>query len=323
MAIYLKTVFISFLCCLLSDMAIGQMGDSIKKYYQFKNAAERSILDSDYQAASSNYQKAFIYKHPNLLDAYNAFVVAYQMKDSAQCTSLFKDLVMHGMRKDRLEMLGAFRKSVQEPFYKFISGSYDSLASAEKKGIDKEYVDFLNSIYHRDQDARFLDIPDSVVAADLKNINELKRYIGKNGYPSYWRVGFYEASYEGWIQYFGTIWLLMLHTRHLSKGLNDQLLQAVNTGEMAAGDYATFLDFQNKDQRYHSFFSKETNENGSVELKTPRDIGIINQQRAAIGLDDIETYRRKLEFQRNDNRFFFVPAYMIAFQFSKMDIAQF
>lgn len=326
MYFYRKAIISTFFGCLISTLIFGQMSDSVKKYYQFKNAAERSILDSNYRSAFENYQKAFAYKHPNLLDAYNAFLVAFEVRDSMQCYSLFKDLVFHGMRKDRLEKLSFFKSAAGEPFYKFIVRNYDSLVAVpvERLSIDRKYIDVLNIVYHRDANARLSKVPDSVVAADMTNIRELKNYINSNGYPSYWRVGFYEDSYEGWIHYFGTIWLLMLHTRHLSKDLNDQLYQAVNNGDLAAEDYAIFLDLQNKDkQMYHSFFAKEAQENGTMGLITPAAVSTVDKQRAMIGLDNLAVYKRKLEFQRRDPRFYFVPAYMIAFQFSQMDIAQF
>jgi hypothetical protein len=301
----------------------GQMTDSVLKYYHFKNVAELAILDSNYREANENYKLAFQYKKPNLLDVCNAFFVAYEVEDSNQCQSTFTDLVLHGVRGNFLNL--AYIKSVREqPRFINIYSRYDSLTALENKIVNWDYIKLLNSLYHYDQDYREQHkSPDSIVARDLNNINEIKNAMAKYGYPCYENVGMYEDSYEGWPQYFSTTWLILLHTRHLSQDLNKLLLQALNSGQMAPDDYAAIIDMQEKEQKYHTFLKKKINTDSTVSLVLPENYQIVDERRRKIGLADLALHKRKLEFTKRDSRFYFFQAYLTILANSKVEISQF
>jgi hypothetical protein len=102
------------------------MQDSILKYYSFKNAAELAILDSNYTTANNDYKNAFKYKCPNLLDMYNAFVVAALAAYSDQAKFVFSDLVLHDMANHQFEKMTFPTSIAGTPFYQWSTLSFCS-----------------------------------------------------------------------------------------------------------------------------------------------------------------------------------------------------
>ncbi|WP_118950549.1 hypothetical protein [Taibaiella helva] len=310
---------------LYTNAALGNSIDSVRRYYELKNKAELSIMDGAYSDALKNYVAAFAYKSPNSLDLYNAFTTAFLVGDSVQSRRFFNLMALHGQPKGNLEKLNKDLRG--KPFYNWLSQDYDSIRALSLKSSMPVFSRLLDSIYHIDagyrQELKTQQQIKEMIDADKVNLQYIKSYIKQYGFPGYTQVGLFEELLNGWPHAYNTFWLLMWHTRHISKDLNQVALDAVMAGDMSPDDYAIAIDAQDSIKTYFAILPK------GKQLPNERFDKIFNaaevdRKRAQIFLEPIAAYQRKLVFQNSrTTHFIFKPAMQMALNFATADLSNF
>lgn len=154
---------------------------------------------------------------------------------------------------------------------------------------------FLDSIGKRDQAVRNTDYnKEKWIAADKANIDSLIWFSEKYGFPSYDLVGF--ADPGGGIGAGGTYWLVYWRQRGTAIEAFDSLgLKAVMEGNYPPDEFAMVYDFKRYPSRYSMLIpdiAEMDNEKDHFTIKS------INNFRAAIYLETVEDYKRKLLFMQ-------------------------
>lgn len=299
--------------------------DSIRCYYDLKNKAELSIIDSQYQQALHYYKAAFRYKVPEARDAYNAFVLAYRQTDSITAKACFNLLAAHGQTREKLEEMYFGRQTERTPFYQWVAAGYDSIRRKALASGMPGVAAIMDSIYKADQDIRMqvkgrgptLEDAQRFAVADARNVAFLKKYSAQHGFPGYEQVGNFEVIRQGYINAPGTFWLVMWHTRHVPPGLGETALKAVLAGQFPPDEYALIMDSQAGARVYYQLFYKAINATGEVAFDPVPDEVAVNRKRAAIYLEPLADLRRKLYYQQKAGYpFLIVAAWVQALNFS-------
>lgn len=250
-------------------------------YYQTINKAELAIVDRDYRSAQELYRNAFNYKYPNGRDLYNAFVVAYGLKDSAEA-------------KFYLEWLSYkyyhFRCDTSDAFNKYLSQNIDSFQDAGRTEKMKITVNFYQDIFMEDQRVRN-EQPDDNLAnhkVDSLNTKKIIAHIREYGFPSFKNVGFYSSMGSPFNN--GMYWLEIWHQRPGKTDLDSMAEAAVLQGDFSPVDWATILSMrEGKDKDpYHMLVSND-------EKLTAQQIREIDKKRASIYLESLADYKKKLK----------------------------
>lgn len=313
----IKVIAVLLLMLTGSTIARAQPNEKIRLYYELKNKAELYVVDADYVQALAAYKKAFALKKPNPIDIYNAFILACMLKDSAAAKTFFTDIILHGQTRQKLEQIIFFDNFKADPFYSYVVYGYDSIASAAQNGIMPKYAKVLDSIYTADQAVRVGNPSQAQLRAmmhrDSVNIDFIKEFVAQNGFPDYDMVGVFERAKTGVVYGDGTIWMLLWHTRHISKELNNILLQAVYEGHFSPDEYALIIDAQEDQSIYYNILLRDADLSKVDFLPTP-DETEVNKKRAAIMLDTVENFKRKLLYQNQKGHDFYLvlPWAMIA-----------
>lgn len=325
---------ITLLTLLFSIPVSGKTGFNkrVAQYYKFKNLAEVCIIDSAYQDAAAYYKKAFLFKYPNDRDLYNAFAVVYLMHDSTDAKLYINRIIINGQTKDKFEM-GRFVRTVKgEPFYSWLIKDYDSLKKVADTGSQKRLATWYDAIIDEDQNIRFKFPPQSkptkaqvleLLSVDSANIKNTIALIDKYGFPSYERVGLFEKVREGYINGYGSIWLLLWHSKKSNLSLNNAVEKAVMNGEYPADEFSLILDMQADSSVYFSVLPRKVNDSGQYIFQPLPDTRLINERRASLYLELVEDYIRKLEYDNNaNNKFYLIPTWGRMLNYAPMDFRQ-
>lgn len=283
---------------------------SVKEYYHYKYAAELCILDNNFSSSLENYKTAFSKKRPNARDIYNAFVVAYIEKDSPTAKAFYNNMILHGFSQKKFESLYFTKTIISDSFYKWINRDTDSLFHVYKNGPIPERAIAINKIYQKDQKLRIeLNRKDKstirhMIHGDSINLQSLKLLVEKDGFPGYNYVGVADTSMAGYIHGASTYWWLLWHTRNISKALNQLSLQFVKMGDFPPDDYALIIDAQSDSSFYFQIFSRS--EDNFEIFKPILNEEEVNLRRQKIFLEPITEYRRKLNYEKQTNKIFFL-----------------
>jgi hypothetical protein len=321
-------LYFFFFAFIIHTSCFAEKVDSVKNYYFFKNKGEMCIVDSNYADGLVNYKKAFSYKSPNVLDVYNALVLAYQLKDSVSAESFFNHMAYHGLNKEVFETkrLGLFAK--EESFYKWLTRSYDSSYRAGANTNMVQYAKIIDSLSEADQSVRKSyklneQGVNALVLTDNSNLLFLKTYIKQNGFPSYDRIGNFEKSIEGNFYSPNSLFFILWHTRHTSQLLNKTLLDAVIQGDYNPDEYALLIDLQRENSIYYNALPRKFSKAGKVVFLPVPNLNTVNKKRASIYLDNVENYKRKLLFSENNKPttlFVLIPFWNMATNFGPVDM---
>lgn len=320
--------FFLFLAMLgsLSSFAQNSKQSNPAKYYAFKNKAELQIIDSFYQEALKNYKLAFENKYPNVRDLYNAFIVAYLVKDSISAKSYMDTMVIQGQLKDKFEK-GRFGEIIkEEPLYNWLMQDYVAMHELSTKRPQKVLAEAYNKILEKDQQMRIgMTAPTQaqikqLIAMDSNNVREALVLINSYGFPSYQKVGLHENVTEGYAGSPNTMWLLMWHTRGANHTLNEPVKKAVLEGTFPPDDYAIIIDMQNKTSHYFEVLPRKKDSEGRFIFEELLDESQINERRATIFLEPISEFKRKMEYVQNvDKRFYLIPVWAGLLNYAPMD----
>jgi len=289
----------------------------VKEYYLLKNKAELAITDSAYATALALYKQAFACKFPNPCDIYNAFVVAYLLKDTAAGKSYYNTLAELGINKKKFEELPFVTSIKDDMFYiRDIAWNEEYYQLKYMMSARPAVARMLDSLYAADQFYRKYYSRDTFFYHDKQIINYLCDYVKRNGFPGFEQAGICQreesAPYND-----GTIQLIHWHTRgsdpNLSpwaKSLDSVLYNAVLDGNYDPANYALSVD--QRDSNYYEQLQpvEEMLSEDGLEL-AKLDIPAINRKRAGIYLEPLEDYIRKWKFSLNDDRFYLFGPFVV------------
>lgn len=320
----------AFIFLILSTQCFADKADSVRNYYQFKNKGELYIVDSNYAKALSSYKKAFTYKSPNVLDLYNALVLAYQLKDSVNAKSFFDQMAFHGLNKEKFEAYKLGLLVNKEPFYQWVSKDYDSLYWSGARTGMPAYAKVMDSLSVVDQVVRKWktfnpteEETHALLHADSTNLIFLENYIADHGFPGYDQIGSFEESLEGWFSSPNALFFILWHTRYTCKLLNETLLEAVVNGYFNPDEYALLIDMQLDTSIYYNALPRRIGRDNKMEFLPVPNADQVNQKRASIYLDNLANYERKLLFAEENKKtilFRLVPYWIMNCNFVEIDL---
>jgi len=296
----------------------------VAQYYLSKNKAELSIVNGHYGDALKQYKHAFRLHAPLARDLFNAFVVAYYEKDTAAAQSYYNGLVLHGYEKRYFEGLAGYNDFVtqilKDPFYAYLSRPYDSLLAVLKRSDLPVKAAILDSIMEIDQNTRLRGYEDgmnrksyrdSLAETDHIAIRALIGYCRQYGFPGFDQVGLCEKRVKQPMN-LGTFYSVFWHQRGHNKTLDAIARTAVMNGAFEAQDYAVIADQYNN--RYDTVLPENYASLGfRLPAGAPIDEVRVNRDRAAIYLESLADYRKKMAFQKKDNRFYLVNMFAYGF----------
>lgn len=290
--------------------------NKVKEYYKLKNEAELKIIDSCYREALGLYQQAFGNKFPNPRDLYNAFILAYQLKDTAACKTYYNTLIELGTDKEKLEEMYFIDSIKDDMFYiKDIAWDQEYYYWKYMLSTRPSVARMLDSLYAVDQFYRKYYSREVFFQYDLKNINYLCNYAQQNGFPGFEQAGIKQGQLSTPYNC-GAIQLIHWHTRgsdptasSWAKSFDSVLYEAVLDGRYEPADYALTID--QREQYYYEQLQpieQMLSEEGLNMNQLP--IAAINRRRAQIYLEPLEDYIRKWKFVLTDDNFFFFGPYV-------------
>lgn len=310
------------LILLLSTTCVvhAQMSDSLLQYYTYVNRAVNAICDSNYNAALTNYNKAFTYKKdPYGVDIYNTTVIYVLQKKHKQVYLNLKKLVSMGFSIADIK-----EEKYTSIFHDFFYSKYGKKIDDYAKHPDTTYNVRLRKTYDsllvedqffRLKEGSYSIYRDTIFKIDAANVEIMNNLIEKYGFPSEQQVGIHgNFGYK-------PIWFIITHNNPKTKKENtfdysEILVKAINDGTMnvkiAAELQETNLGtacygISNYEAMY-SYYIKDTNATKFViPIKTITgyhpikkenkiDIERINKERKAVGLPSIEEARKQSSF---------------------------
>lgn len=318
--------FLLILIWCYSLYSFGSDQDSVRTYYELKNKAEMYIIDSNYMGSLALYKKAFMYKKPNVLDLYNVFILSYILKDTAYSKATFNQMALHGFKKERFDRYPFIASIKDQSAYQWVSGQYDSLYAIAATNKMAAYARVMDSILNADQQVRKFKHPTqeqmlAIIRTDTNNLAFLKAYIDRNGFPGYEGTGTLEEIQEGLINASSTLWLLLWHSRHISKMLNETLRTAVLNGNFNPDEYALIIDMQETESVYYNVLPRKIDKDKHTIFLPVPNIKAVDQKRALLYLDKVDNYKRKLLYNDIEGNIFrLVPEWAAQCNFAPIDL---
>lgn len=296
-----------------------QVKDSVAKYYFCRNKAELAIVDSNYFESLNFYKKAFLFKSANARDLANGLRLAIILNDTLFARTCMGTLAANGLpQRVTLNFMGE-EWTQAGGLYSYLAGNYDSLVSVYENSKKAKLSEMLERIYERDQLARRGGYTEAEAAViDKKNIDSLIWFSGKYGFPCFQLLGFAEPS--SGIGRAGIYGFILWHSREQEIGALDSLgLRAVMAGLYPPEEFAQSFDFKSPISKYHMLVPGISS--NLDPTKTALTDEVVNLNRAAIYLESIEDYKRKLLYMerrgKNWYRFLLAPQLIYGMNFAK------
>jgi len=158
--------------------------------------------------------------------------------------------------------------------------------------------------YLRDQHVRpdpSKAISQSSILNDMDNRNNMFRFIKEYGFPSFARTGFYDTMRL--VDAPGTFWYVWWHGRGGSTVLDKVTLEAVLDGDFPPDEYAVVMDARSSNEALSVFYTVPN----LPGLLQP-DLEEVDKRRAALYMESLADYKRKLAYRMKDNRFMIVTS---------------
>lgn len=305
------------LCVLLCAFALSCYGTdltNVRRYYDNVHKAELAIVDSQLDRALLSYQAAFSEMYPQPRDVYNAFVVAYILKDSIKAKDCFNTLIEMGVRKEKLEILPFFEKAKDDYLYlSFVSKWHEYFEMKYYMSSRPHTAHILDSVMTVDQFYRIYKSDAASISKDKRNIEFLILFSKEHGFPGFTQSGTRLLNMELPI-YEGNLSLIFWHSRGNISPLDSIMTKAVIKGEYDPINYAMTMD--TKGAGYYQLLIEPNNplkKNDQLDniLKSREKLEALNKKRAEIYLDPLQDYLRKMNFfYTHENYFFFTDAFV-------------
>jgi hypothetical protein len=304
----LNLLFLFFIL-ILTNKTFGQVNDSVKKYYNFRNQAELFIVNKKYNLAEKSYLQAFKYiKNPFLRDKYNlALCCAYQKKKK-KCYNYLQELIEYGFPIDSLQKIKVFGKV-----------NFMKLSEIKNFKFNTEYRRKLDSLYKREQQYRGdqKENKDSIIKIDASNVRYLNQLIEKFGFPSEKNVGTYpNFNYKSFniivvhnftgVKYHQNFDYSSLLTKAVERGEIDNLVAVyLILGSKGIDDindtYTGLIAFAIYDANEPTKIKKNSmSPFGFIKLT---NLDEINYKRQQMCLDSLSDLKKKILFQIDNNNF--------------------
>jgi hypothetical protein len=309
-----------WLILLFSNLTILAQKSNPTVYYQFTNKAETEICKNNYKEALKLYSQSFNFlEGPFTHDVYNAFVCSWLLGKPNH--DYYKILRERGVSKK-------FLIEVKKINVKTID-SLERLTVIVPK-INKGYRDTLNVMVNRDQsfrkyDDRYTTYADTIKKIDNKNAIALVNLINSNGFPSEKIIGNDSNDLAHPI-----FFILIFHNAHGAKfqsvNFSSMIDKAIKDGKIDNRLGAQLIDYSdgtdqygtanaglcyyyweanlNKDSLANWALTSESHKWYLMPLDSRTQIKY-DKNREKYHLDNIDDYRKKMQFQLKNNLFDF------------------
>lgn len=245
---------------------------------------------------------------PFARDYYNAAVSALQLEDEKQAYTYLKQLVLKGVSLPYLERQQAFDSLQATKGWRKFERQYPRLRSKYEETLNKELRADLDELYARDQYFRLAEgglrvHGDTIRKIEAANVKSLLAWIEQYGYPGESLIGVADT-----LEQLPRFSIVIQRQTKARKGYDftDILTKAVREGRMAPQAAAYLLDQQAGKSLYGSRALVKVNctrckedknlQRYMVEKMSGSDLEQIDENRAPLGLEPLEGYRRKVLF---------------------------
>lgn len=303
-------LLIPFLAFQLNTQA-QDFDPKLRAYFEWVDKAELAIIDSQFEAASEYYQTAFDLGYYFPIDLNNALGVSYFNNDIELGRRYAHQLSALGVRKTRMYRL-IFSKDYESNnvFFETITESSDSIYNVSDNSEMHALASRMLKFFEKDQECRKRDLEgyelyicDSLLWIDIMS------FIDSFGFPSFKKTGLFETYSKGHPGQFIFIESILSHSKGIDP--NDTIFkiafEAVKRGELHPKTYINCSDYLT--DTCFLFLHRDK--------LTRQEVNEIDKRRAAMLLEPLEHYVRKLEYHKINGfyktPFIFVPLEIVAF----------
>jgi hypothetical protein len=283
--------------------------DYTKKYYPFINQAELQIIDDKYDDALELYCKAFkSVSRCFSKDYYNATVCAVKAMKYDTAFQFLDSLVVKGTEKSFFNNCSAFQPLKKERKWQIFLAHFDKNHQIALNRQNSTFEKLLKGLDFSDQEFRAKNrgselYRDTINKIDKHNVKILNMLIEKYGFPSEHLIG-RKNPIEEELPGFN---VFLNQSLKMSKNKEDFdytniQIEAIKKGELDPHDYAVWVSFQGKSEKYLgdatilqlSFGGKKSP--FGISKYTLEQKRWMNTKRIELGLESIEEYSRKSIF---------------------------
>jgi hypothetical protein len=309
------------LFCTFSSLATPDNTDYAKAYHPIINQAELSILAKDYAAASDFYKQAFAaVPVPFAKDYYNAAVCAMLLQDEKQTYEYLDRLIDKGVSLPYLARQEAFQPLQGSKSWSKFEKSYPKKRKKYERKADLDLRADLDELYARDKYFRQAKgglkvYGDTLRKIEAQNVEKLLKVIKKKGYPGENLVGVGDT-----LEYLPRFAIVIQRQTKAMKGYDftEILTEAVREGRLAPHAAAYLMEQQQGKSLYKTKALvkvncasddcgkgkklKNLNKYLTEEL-SEKEQARVDEARAALGLESLSDYRKKVLYGLKDQRF--------------------
>ncbi|MCH2231365.1 MAG: hypothetical protein MK105_13570 [Crocinitomicaceae bacterium] len=290
---------------------LARASHSYVDYHSEIRKAEEFILDSNYSSAIERYNETFSkYEFIFLQHAVTATQVAMEAKDTSAAEVFCYRAIKQGLKFEMIYSDPILSQLTLTKNWSNIEEGYDSLRLIYLSKIDTSLRKKINSLYRLDRKYRdkhethpwnfiwrpFIWMKWKKVTKHIVE-NELKPIIESKGYPGEKLIGvdekhmFHNKSKDSYGSFFVTTILMHYYSVPRPEDLNEPMLKEIELGNLLPEHFATFMDYQaefGKSKYYNGSYYNQWHKNSD-----PEAVEEINAVRSAIGLEDLETLKKK------------------------------
>lgn len=326
---HLRPLFFVLLLALPLQL-LANHPDYTKIYHPAIHEAELLVLGKDYSAALEKYKQAFdAVPEPFARDYYNAAVCAMLSENEKQTYSYLEKLALKGVELPYLRKQEVFKPLHETKDWNKFLKKYPKLRNKYKRQTDLDLRADLDELYARDKYFRLAKgglrvYGDTLRKIENENVDILLRTIVKHGYPGEKLIGVGDT-----IEQLPRFSIVIERQTKAKKGFDfTPILQdAVKQGKLSPQAAAYLMEAQAGWRQYKTIAlvkvactnSKDCE--GDKKLKTlnkylvepmsPREEAKVDELRAALGLEPLADYRRKVMYSLQDPRFMLANSWSV------------
>lgn len=307
----------------LSASRASAKADYVQVYHPHINQAEALILAQDYAGALEQYQQAFgAVPRAFARDQYNAAVCAVLTGEEKRAMNYLEKLVEAGVSLEYLEQQEVFAPLREHKSWKKFVKKYPKRRKAFREKTDLDLRADLDELWARDQFFRQakggLKVHgDTIRKIEADNVKKLLAWISQHGYPGEKLIGVADTLEQ--LPRFSVVIQRQTVARN-GFDFTPILTKAVREGKLDPQAAAYLIDQQQGKNLYRSKVlarikcdkPKECEEDKELKgigkrFLTPKmseeDEQQVNERRAALGLEPVADYSKKVRYAMEDPRF--------------------